>query len=134
MSDTSNGGAADLPCVRAGAGEGAVQIGKAVPPSEGRTEEPARKLTSWRRAARCLGRFELWTNRARALTLILLVEFAAAAWVLVANLVERPSAGDLVRAGLIVVIAAAYGEATDRIERLRRYVGYEQDTAFTNAN
>jgi diguanylate cyclase (GGDEF)-like protein len=59
------------------------------------------------------------------------VDVVAVTWLLAANLAQRPNLDDIGRFLLLTVIATAYAEGGDRIERLRRYVA---NTTFINAS
>jgi diguanylate cyclase (GGDEF)-like protein len=64
-------------------------------------------------------------------TLIVSVEALCVTLLVFANISERPNLSDIGRFVLLGVIATAYAEGGDRIERLRRYVA---NTTFINAS
>jgi diguanylate cyclase (GGDEF)-like protein len=75
-------------------------------------------------------RWTLWSLNTRALAFIvgvILVGPALTAW---AVLHTGLASGDLVRFGVLLIAAVAYGEACDRIERFRRFLG--DDSMRTN--
>ncbi len=76
----------------------------------------------------------MWKTSRSALLLILSAELAAVIWLITANLHGSPTMSDFGRLLLIFAVAAVYAEGGDRIERLRRYVGYVDNSTFINAS
>jgi diguanylate cyclase (GGDEF)-like protein len=64
----------------------------------------------------------LWRTPPRPLAIILAVEVLAFAGVIGALYAERVASADLVRFGVLVALAAVYGEGADRVDRLRLYL------------
>jgi diguanylate cyclase (GGDEF)-like protein len=76
----------------------------------------------------------MWKTPRSALLLILSAELACVTWLITANVYGPPGMSDLGRVLLVFLVAAVYSEGGDRIERLRRYVGYVENTTFINAS
>jgi diguanylate cyclase (GGDEF)-like protein len=61
---------------------------------------------------------------------IVSTELLCVTWLIVANFVTVPDLGDLRRFVLLICLAALYAELADRIERLRRFTGYVENSVF----
>lgn len=73
----------------------------------------------------------MWKTPRSPVVLIVSIETLCVTWLAIANIVGRPSLSDIWRLLLLSLIATAYAEGGDRIERLRRYVA---NTTFINAS
>lgn len=78
-------------------------------------------------------RFALWKTPRLPLVMILTVEALSVVWLGLANRYESVSTSDLQRFGILLGISLVYIEAGTRIERLRRFVDYAQNSTFINA-
>ena len=65
---------------------------------------------------------------------IVSTELLCVTWLIVANFVSMPDLGDLRRFILLICLAALYAELGDRIERLRRFVGYVDNSVFVEGS
>jgi diguanylate cyclase (GGDEF)-like protein len=72
---------------------------------------------------RSIRSWALWSVRPSGLAFILTVEVIAPVLTAVALLRDDLSATNWIRVGVLLVAAIAYGEACDRIERFRRFLG-----------
>ena len=75
----------------------------------------------------------LWRLPPGPLFLILGIELGCGALLAGALVHTHGDSWQLGRFALILLMAAAYAEGSDRIERLRRYVGYVENSMFINA-
>lgn len=66
-----------------------------------------------------------------AAPLIVAAEALCVTWLVIANVVARPTSSDMGRLLLLMIIAGLYAEGGSRIERLRRYVA---ETTFSNGS
>jgi len=66
----------------------------------------------------------LWKTPRSPRALILSIELLCVTWLVLANFVITPDLADLRRFALLFCLTALYAEGGDRIERLRRFVGY----------
>lgn len=76
----------------------------------------------------------IWTTPRSALAVIVSVEMLCVTWLCLANAFGAYRPSDMGRFVLLFAIAAVYAESGDRIERLRRYVGYVENSLFVNAS
>jgi len=82
-------------------------------------------IVGFRRAGGSVRGWELWSLPATARRVLLLVELSAAAVVLVLLAVTPTNGGDLVRVAVLGGLGGLYLEVTSRVERLKRYLGYD---------
>jgi diguanylate cyclase (GGDEF)-like protein len=75
----------------------------------------------------------LWKTPRSPLVIILALEGLAVTWLVLANAYESVSLTDLRRFGILLGVSLVYIEAGARIERLRRFVDYVQNSTFANA-
>lgn len=68
-------------------------------------------------------RWAIWTKDPRAIALLLGVELGAIALAVGSFAAVQPRLLDTGRFAILLVLAIGYAEATDRVERLRRYLG-----------
>ncbi len=76
----------------------------------------------------------LWKTPRSPRVFIVSTELLCVTWLIVANFVSMPDLGDLRRFILLICLAALYAELGDRIERLRRFVGYVDNSAFVEGS
>jgi diguanylate cyclase (GGDEF)-like protein len=75
----------------------------------------------------------LWKTPRSPLVIILALEALAVTWLSIANAYESVSLSDLRAFGVLLGVSFVYIEAGARIERLRRFVDYVQNSTFANA-
>jgi diguanylate cyclase (GGDEF)-like protein len=75
----------------------------------------------------------IWKTPRSALAFILSVETLGVTWLVIANASDTVGLPDIGRFALLLLIAVAYAEGGDRIEVLRRYVGYVENSMIGNA-
>lgn len=75
----------------------------------------------------------LWKTPRSVLTVILSVEALCVTWLVIANVYETVTLPDIGRFILLFVVAVAYTEGGDRIEALRRFAGYVENSVIGNA-
>jgi len=78
--------------------------------------ESRRRLTAW----------TLWTLPRQALALVLLTDLGAGAAVVITTLPESANRAILGRFALIFALCVIFGEASDRSDRLRQYLGSDR--------
>ncbi len=76
----------------------------------------------------------LWKTPRSPRALILSVELLCVTWLVVANFVFVPDLADLRRFALLFFLAALYAEGGDRIERLRRFAGYVDNSVIVEGS
>jgi diguanylate cyclase (GGDEF)-like protein len=80
-------------------------------------------------AVRARGRprnWSLWTIPKPAIALVLVVDLLAIVGVLVAVLPEPPKSAELGRFFLLIALCVVFGEASDRSDRMRQYLGSDR--------
>src|SRR6478609_8095079 len=78
--------------------------------------------------------FAMWKTPRSTLAFILSVEAVCVTWLIVGNVFQAPDSSDLRHFALLFVIATLYAEGADRIERLRRFAGYVDNSAFVEGS
>lgn len=76
----------------------------------------------------------LWKTPRSPRLFILSTELLGVTWLIVASFIFVPELADLGRFALLICLAALYAEGGDRIERLRRYAGYVDNSAFVEGS
>ena len=76
----------------------------------------------------------LWKTPRSPRVFIVSTELLCVTWLIVANFVSVPDVGDLRRFVLLICLAALYAELGDRIERLRRFAGYVDNSVFVEGS
>lgn len=76
----------------------------------------------------------LWKTPRSALVFILSVEALAVTWLFFESAFETVDSSAFGRFCLLILIAIAYAEGGERVEVLRRYVGYVENSTISNAS
>jgi diguanylate cyclase (GGDEF)-like protein len=76
----------------------------------------------------------LWKTPRSPRAFILSTELLCVTWLIVANFVIVPDLADLRRFVLLFCLVALYSEGSDRIERLRRFAGYVDNSVFVEGS
>ena len=76
----------------------------------------------------------LWRTPRSPRALILSIELLCVTWLVLANFVFVPDSTDLRRFVLLFCLAALYAEGGDRIERLRRFAGYVDNSVIVEGS
>ncbi len=77
-------------------------------------------------------RWAIWSLEPKAITFLLATDLVAAVLAALAIGSMRPTSADLGRLGLLVLLSATFSEASDRIERFRRFLA--SDGTLSNQN
>jgi diguanylate cyclase (GGDEF)-like protein len=76
----------------------------------------------------------MWKTPRSPLAFILSVEALCVTWLVLANASGPPALADIGRFFLLFAVAAVYAEGGDRVERLRRFVGYVENSTIVTAS
>lgn len=76
----------------------------------------------------------LWKTPRSPRAAIVSLEFLCVTWLIAANFLTTPGSAALWRFFLLIGLAAVYAEGGDRIERLRRYTGYVENSAIVEGS
>jgi diguanylate cyclase (GGDEF)-like protein len=87
---------------------------------------PSRRRKAGGFGAQRVRGWQLWSLNAHGVAYILIAELAAVGLVLTALATERSHWSDWGRVALLVGLSATYAEFTDRVERLRRFLGSDK--------
>jgi diguanylate cyclase (GGDEF)-like protein len=100
-----------------------------------REDAPATARSGVRRwLLSCVRDAALWKTPRSPRALILSVEMLCVTWLAVANFVIVPDSADLRRFALLFFLGALYAEGGDRVERLRRFAGYVDNSVIVEGS